>query len=479
MRRAALGLVLLTACATAPTSYSGTQTSSARPVEADRSTAATLRSITARVHKGESEKVHEELALQAAQSPKDQRLKLYLAWMDAPSEDSWQEINRLSKVNPNDPWMFAALGLIYLQWKGFLPQAEGELDRALAIKPGFVPAEVGLADLARLRGKLPEAKAAYEAVLAKEKDWQEALCGLGLTLRAMGDPAARGVLERALKIDPDDRVAIKALSEIVVAANDKPAALALQQKICELEPRNGAARLTLGKMRLEAGDNEGAAKALESALELAPSAEAARALADAYRALQQPDQEAHALEQLASLEPADPEPLLRVAELLSAERDFEGAEAAMREASARKPEDVSLLVAIARLVEKREDLVAAIGAWRYAKQKGAPGVDAELARLGRVAGLPAHPMSGGVQRLYNEVFSSLRARRAAQPELGGRLRVRVEIGPDQKASEVELLEDTVHDAALSALVYYSFKDATYPNEKPRSVTFEFVLGAAE
>ena len=43
-----------------------------------------------------------------------------------------------------------------------------------------------------------------------------------------------------------------------------------------------------------------------------------------------------------------------------------------------------------------------------------------------------------------------------------------------KVEQVEMVEDTVHDEVLGALVYFGLKDAGYAKEK-RTPTFEFVL----
>ncbi|MGI5860522.1 MAG: tetratricopeptide repeat protein [Myxococcales bacterium] len=479
MRKATLFLLATSiACATGP-EVKPIETPAVSRLEADRSVATTLRAITARVRKGEADKVRKSLEEQASQLQGDPKLKLYLAWIGAPSEEAWLEINALAKLNPDDPWMWTALGLIYLEWKGFLDQAQGELERALKAVPGFVPAEVGLADVLRKREKLAEAKLAYEAVLAKAPDWEEALVGLGLTLEQMGDPAAKGLFERALKVDPDDVRAIRALAKIAVEAKDADLAIALQSKLLEFDPQNAEARVAVGRMKLQKGDIEGAAADFEAAMEVSPNRDTAQALADAYRALARAHDEIRVLERLAQYDEADPAPLLRVAELRQADKDLEGAEGALRQAAERKPDDAAIQLTLARLLRQRDDLVGSIEAYRLARERGAEGVDQELAELEKTAALPDKPLRGGINRLYNDVFRRLNkeflARQEANRNLGGKFSVKVTIGEGEKAASVELIEDTVHDPVLAALVYFCFKDASYPKEKPRTVTFEYVL----
>jgi len=69
---------------------------------------------------------------QARQRPNDWKPRLFAAWTGAPSEDSWQDVAKVSKLSPEEPWPWAASGLIYLQWKGFVDQADAEFGKAWA-----------------------------------------------------------------------------------------------------------------------------------------------------------------------------------------------------------------------------------------------------------------------------------------------------------------------------------------------------------
>jgi len=484
MRKLPLFLAILTACVSTPKprpdqSTGGTPT--AGDLEADREVARQLRAISTRVKKGEGAQVRQELLQQVEQRPGDHRLKMYAAWTGAPSEEAWQEINRIAKMK-DDPWSWALSGFIYMQWRGFFDQADAEFVRALGLRPGFVPARVGQADVLRLKGKLPEAKTAYEAVLRDAPDWEEAIVGLGLTLAAQGDTAgARQKLERALQIDPEDFVAIQALAKLVLEANDTDAAIALYTRLVAFNARDRESCIALGKLKETKGDLAGAAADYEAAMKVAPDAALAKALANVYRELGNAEGELRALEKVILLD-NDVAPLLRMAELKQKEKDLEGAEVALRTATERSPDDGAIRLSLARVIRERDDIIGAIEAYRTAVAKGAKEGEGELKELEASASLTGKPIAGSVKKGYEQVFQLLykqfQVRRTTNPNLGGKLRVRVTIDEQGKATQVDVLEDTVHDGALGALVYFALKDAVFP-KKASSPAFEFVLNPAK
>jgi tetratricopeptide (TPR) repeat protein len=495
MRHSPLVLLALAACATTPASTSGPDTATVaemkagptsdasaltRRLETDRKIAAMLRSISARVRKGQGAELRDELQEQLRIHPGDSLLKIYCAWTSAPSEDAWEQINNVSKKHPGEPWSWVAQGNIYLHWRGFLEQADDQYQRALKAVPGFVPAEVGRADVLRLKGKLSEARAAYEAVLLRAPDWQEALLGLGMVQAALNDPAARASLERALQIDPEDFQAITAMAKLASDTKDSDTAIRLYRKVLEYDPSDRPTHLVLARLLHAKGDVASATLEYEAAMALASDAELASVLAKAYRDQNRPEDELRALEKLAELDATHPDPLLRMAELRKEQNDLEASESALRQASERKPDDPEILLALARLLRDRENALGAIEAYRAAKEKGSPAAGQELKALETAVSLPEKPISGEPNRIYQEVFRRLNkqfeVRQRDNKLLGGALRLKVSIDEEGKVTAVELIEDTVHDDVLTALIYFSLKDAIYPKGK-RSPTFEFVLNS--
>jgi len=470
-------LVVALGCATGP-EVKQTESAADAKLRDDREIAATLRSITAGSRRGEGSKIRFDYMEKARLTPNDWRPRLFAAWVGQPSEESWRQVAAVCKLNPEQPWPWAASGLIYAQWKGgFLDNADAELSKALSLRPDFIPALVGKADVLRLRGRNAEAQDAYRAVLAQAPDWQEALAGLGLSQLALGDDeGANTSLSKALQLDPDDLVALDALAKLSARLKDTARAIELNSRLVQLTPRDREAHLALAGMKAESADAAGAAASYEAAMAIAPDLETARKLAGIDRSLNRADAELKVQEKIAALDAKDPAPHLRLAELHQAAGDTEAAEADLRRASERAPDDAAILLSIARLVEAKGDLIATIEAFRAAKAKGAADAEPELQALEAKAGL-GKPIAGDASRVYWEVGARLARRlrelQKSNPGLGGKMRARVTIGADGLAREVEMLEDTVHESSLAALVYFSLKDAKYA--KRSTPTFEFVL----
>jgi tetratricopeptide (TPR) repeat protein len=282
-----------------------------------------------------------------------------------------------------------------------------------------------------------------------------------------------------LKIDPDDPVAVTAQARLALEAKDLAKVIALYGKLLQFNPRDREAHLALAKMKAETGDGAGGAVELEAAMAISPDLETARLLATTYQGLKKSDEEAKALEKVAQLDAKAPAPWLRIAEIRKADGDSEGAEHALRQASERAPDDAAVQLSLARVIAERDELISSIEAYRAAKAKGAAEAAAELNALEVKAGL-GKQIVGDPNRVYAEVFARLnrgfQELQKKNSELGGKMRARVNIAADGQATQVEMLEDTVHEPSLTALVYFSLKDARYP--KKSTPTFEFVLTPA-
>ena len=481
MRSIALALLLLSSCSSAPpVPDKGDGTAAPDP---DREFAKTLRAISARTKKGEGQYVREEYQSQLKKQPANMNFMLYQGWTGAPHEDSWQEIKKVDRIFPDEPWPKVMLGLIYLQWKGFADQGDAEFDSALKVRKGFIPARIGKADTLRVKGKLAEAKAAYEAINAESPGWVEALLGLGLTQLAMNDPAAKGTLEKALAENPDELSALSALAKLSVGAKETDAAIGYLVRLLQYNPRDREVHLSLAKLKEQKGDLPGATAEYEATSALGIDLPVTKKLAALYRDQKRADDEIKALERVASMDNKDDAPYLRIAELKRAENDTEGTEAALRAAQDRSPSNPAIPLAIARQVKLKDDLVATIEAFRFAREKGAAEAVTELKELEGKAGLEEKPASGDVNRIYSEVDKRLRKLFAAQlkenPKIpGGAIKVKVTVAATGKASLVEIQENTVKNELLTANAYFTLKDASYPKEK-RSSVFEFLFASAE
>jgi predicted CXXCH cytochrome family protein len=108
------------------------------------------------------------------------------------------------QFNADRPEAHSNLGLHYARI-GQQQQAQAELERALAIDPGFVPAAVNLADLYRARGEEAQAESVLRAALPASHDDASLHYSLGLSLarqERMTESLAQ--LQQAARLAPGD-----------------------------------------------------------------------------------------------------------------------------------------------------------------------------------------------------------------------------------------------------------------------------------
>ncbi len=471
----------MTTRAPGPKAAHGAEMTPEEALAAQREVAATLRDIEARVRKAEGGQLRQMFTERIARHADDLFAKLYLAWIDAPSEDAGTQINALAKINPEEPWLRTALARIYLSWKGFAPQARKEIDQVLSRHPDFLPALTVRADIDRVEGKLDAAIAAYRAIIARDAQCYEAHMGLSLALEAKGDVGgARSALEAAIAIDARDPVTLHKMAGLLTAQGQNKSVIGIYEKLLDLNPGDTAIRRKLADLRLVEGDAGGAAADFEIIQEREPTVEVARRLVELYAGLKRTQDELRALEALVRIdEAAGVDIYRRLYELRFMDGDADGAEAALRMAVERAPDDLTLRVLLAKSIGERGTLIQAIEAHRQAVERGARELKGPLKALEARASLPAQPLRGNVSRLYNLVHlhlkKALTRRQKDQPWLGGTIGARVTIVEGGKVGEVQITQNTLQDPELTALVYFSFLDAHLPGERARSVSFEFVL----
>jgi len=164
--------------------------------------------------------------------------------------------------------------------QGDTARAEKEYRRLLAVRPGLVPAETGLA-FARLRGGLLDAAAAgFDAVLVREPSYVPALVGAGSTASRRGDPeAALELFRRAQAAGTREPVVARRLGELKLqvterrvaaareslAAGDRPAAIGHFRVALGAVPELAELRVDLADALVAEADPAGALAVLEAA----------------------------------------------------------------------------------------------------------------------------------------------------------------------------------------------------------------------
>ena len=155
-------------------------------------------------------------------------------------------LTRARALDPRNADIPCQLGLICLQ-QGMFSQAEGELSAALALRPDWVPALIGM-------GQLHEAR----------KQWAEAIASF----------------RRATAVAPDDAGAHLELGRVLLATQKLTEAVRELEQATRLAPRSAEALTALGAALSATGKRSQARDALRKALLVDPSSREAREMLD-------------------------------------------------------------------------------------------------------------------------------------------------------------------------------------------------------
>lgn len=420
----------------------------------------------------------------AKKLPSDPLPRVYLAWCDMPSDESWNQLKGIATINPENPWVHYGMASVYTLWK-MKDQAKAELELVLKRDPAFYPAMVTQGELALQGGDSAKAEERFRAALKVKGDDPRANAGLGLILLEQGKKDdAKATLDRSFSAFADQPKVLRALYQLARDGQDLKAAAKYGTSLAELAPKDREARKAIADLRFELGEKAEAAKEYERLLRLGdPEAEVLRRLAALYREANDGEGEERVQQQLAALEKTNPDPCVRMAELMLARSAVESGEGQLLEAIARDEtrSDAHLMLARSRL--KRESLYEALDAYRAAM--GGSGAAADAAKkegpeLEKKLKLPAKKPKGDpnainwvVSGTLNDLYAE---RRRANPKLaaGGLLKLRVRVDKEGVVQGVDLLSDTVGDPVLAAHAYFALKDAQYEKRK-REPVFEFEL----
>lgn len=430
---------------------------------------------------GERRIVYQELARKLASDPLP---RIYLAWCDMPSDESWNQLKGIATINPENPWVHYGMGSIYTLWK-MKDQAKTELELVLKRDGAFYPAMVTQGDLALVSGDSAKAEERFRAALAVRGDDARANTGLGLVLLEKGKKdEAKAALEKSFTAWPDQPRVLRALFNLAREGQDLKASAKYGAALAELAPKDREARKAIAELRFELGEKAEAAKEYERLLRLGdPEVAVLQRLAGIYREANDVDSEERVQQQLAAVEKTNPEPCIRMAELMLARNATEQGEGQLLEAIARDATraDAHLMLARSRL--KRDDLFEAADSYRAASAGQGPAVaeaQKEGAELEKKFRLPAKKPKGDVNSINWVVSGTLNdlygERRRANPKLaaGGLIKLRVRIDKEGIVQGVDVLSDTVGDPVLAAHAYFALKDAQYEKKK-REPVFEFEL----
>lgn len=329
-------------------------------------------------------------------------------------EEAAKAYDQAARLDPKDANIFQNLAAIYDKL-GRPAERRQALSRLALLRPGDLDV---VRELAR-SAPAQEAIAAWEKVLELKSEDEEAIVALikllqpegpsaklarlyrlmtllrpndpvifynlGLTLRALGETEqAEEALNRASELAPNDADILTALLEVQRLENKNEAALATAKKLAALKPERVELYHFIYQQLNQAGKLEELEKILSQSVKANPKAgELWKLLALARLNQNNPKAAAEALGQVVTLDPADAETRLRLAELLEKIGQEKEAVKHYQELVKRKPGDLELNLRLAELLERTGQTGEAIKAYQELVSQAPDNLDfsLNLARL--------------------------------------------------------------------------------------------------
>ena len=154
---------------------------------------------------------------------------------------------------------------------GDLAKAVEFYDEAIKVRPEFAEAEFQRAGALAALGRLPEAESGFRRTIALRKDWGLPYASLGILLvRLDRETEAETFLRQAIKLEPQNYLALRVLADIRFRASDRKETLEFARAATK-DPEAPASIWLLRALAESASkDNAAAALSLDRALEIDP-----------------------------------------------------------------------------------------------------------------------------------------------------------------------------------------------------------------
>ena len=180
-----------------------------------------------------------------------------------------------TNINPNSASLHALTGDM-LREKGDLAEAADEYRKAIAVKPEFLSAHLGLARVLNSDHKSDDAEHELQYVLTANPDDPEANYLMGEILVNRSNLAdALSFLLKALQVTPEELPYVHAdLSQVYEDRGDLPQAIAELKQALSIDV-DGSFYFRLGRLYARTGDRSAAAQALDQSAKLRRQADAA------------------------------------------------------------------------------------------------------------------------------------------------------------------------------------------------------------
>jgi len=259
-------------------------------------------------------------------------------------EKALAAVEKLEKKQPTNPLTFTVKGGVYLQ-KGDRKNARANFEKALELKPDYLPAAANLARL-DIADKQPEAaRKRFEAIVAKDPNNDLALLALAEVQAVTGVPLKEvaQTVDRAVNANPKSVRARLAAINVQIGLKDAKGALAAAQAASTALPDSPAILATLGRTQMAAGA---------------------------------PNQAVATFTKLANLMPQSPVPLMLAARAHVANKAYDAAIQSLGKALALQPDRLDLhrdAIAVYLAAGRPEDALADARALQKARPKEAAG----------------------------------------------------------------------------------------------------------
>jgi putative PEP-CTERM system TPR-repeat lipoprotein len=251
---------------------------------------------------------------------------------------------KLEKKQPTNPLTFNLKGAVQLA-KGDRKNARASFEKALELKPDYLPAAANLARLDLADSQPEAARKRFESIVAKDPKNEQALLALAEVLAATKAPLNEVVatVDRAVTVNPRSVRARLAAISVHLNSNNAKAALAAAQSASAALPESREILAALGRTQVAAGETRQAVATFNK---------------------------------LAAAMPESPVPLMLAARAHVAAKDYDGAIQALRKALALQPDRLDVhreAIAVLLAAGKPEEALADARALQKARPAEAVG----------------------------------------------------------------------------------------------------------
>jgi tetratricopeptide (TPR) repeat protein len=440
------------------------------PTMSTKEVRAELWKIAAERKRGEAGKAISEYA-DRANATHALEARFLAAAAIADDDEAWKGFFAIAQEYPKFYWAHAGMAMVYSRWK-VRDQCEREVNTMLEIDPENLFAYTIRGNLYRAMGEFQLAIRDYATALRADASDADARVGLAVAKRTLGQTVNfQEQLDIALQDVETHYEAAEQEALFLDEANDKRGATKAWERVEMLAPKNRAAHLALARLRGES-DPDAAIKAYERASKESPLSKSEQeSLTKLYRQQKRTDDELKSLEALSKLDPKDPVPLQRIAEIADMKGDLPTAENAYQAILKISDTNPIALLGLGRIAEKRSQLKDAVVLYRKAKASGSTEAGKEAARLSDQCALGERPLTARDLNSYygvvaNSLAKAFERRLVDVPRLKGQLKVKIELDDKGKVETATVTENTVNDGCLEAHLYFTVAESLLPKLKP-------------